>query len=271
MPAPARRTSPPAAGCTCSARRAWQPLVTRWRCRPQLFDWGEGQVTYLQVAADGALTRYRLLPDGPASEQGEARVAAHDRLRYEDGAPVRLDLDFGGRIGRLKLAIADWDGDGLPDVLVARSGTQPVGANPYKKSTVFLLRNRGAPGRPRFARPEPILLDAGSPALFGGHSCVPAPCSLSPAPGDTGAPLGYTGAIPSRPARRLRERARLRLPAGLHRRQGDGGRPPGAGLSRRRPRCWRPARPQGRIRPDNAAQSVYAGPGGATPGAPQGG
>jgi hypothetical protein len=172
----------------------WQPLVTRWRCRPQLYDWGEGQVTYLQVAADGTLTRYRLLPDGPASERGEARVAAHDRLRYEDGAPVRLDSDFGGRIGRLKLAIADWDGDGLPDLLVAGSGTQPVGANPYRKSTVFLLRNTGAPGRPRFARPEPILLDAGSSALFGGHSCVPAPCSLGPAPGDTGAPLGYTGA-----------------------------------------------------------------------------
>ena len=80
-----------------------------------------------------------------------------DTLRYEDGAALRLDSDFGGRIGRLKLAIADWDGDGLPDLLVAGSGTQPIGANPYKKSTVFLLRNtrrpRPAPLRPPGARP----------------------------------------------------------------------------------------------------------------------
>ena len=220
---PGRRLHAPGAA-------GWQPLVTRWRCRPQLFDWGDGWVTYLQVAADGALTRYRILPDGPASEQGEARVAPQDTLSYEDGAALRLDSDFGGRIGRLKLAIADWDGDGLPDLLVAGSGTQPIGANPFKKSTVFLLRNTGAPGRPRFARPEPILLDAGRPALFGGHSCVPAPWYFDSAPGPSDnpsarlrplrplRPLRLQRRRASRPARGLRERARLRLPALLHRR-----------------------------------------------------
>ncbi len=156
----------------------WQPLVTRWRCRPQLVDWGDGEVTYLQIDATGLVMRYRILADGPGAEQGEAHVQPLEPLCYADGAPVRLDSDFGGRIGRLKLAVADWDGDGLPDLLMAGSATQPVDANPFKKSTVFLLRNTGSPGRPVLARPEPILLDAGQPALFGGHSCVPAPCHL---------------------------------------------------------------------------------------------
>jgi hypothetical protein len=160
----------------CAGR--WVPLVTRWRCRPQLVDWGDGTIVYLQVDAEGKLACYRPLPDGPSAEDGEPRVALLDRLRYADGTLVQLDSDFGGRVGRLKLAAADWDGDGLPDLLVGGSGTQPVDVNTFRRSSVFLLRNVGAPGRPVFSRPEVLALDAGAVALFGGHSCVPAPCLL---------------------------------------------------------------------------------------------
>ena len=156
----------------------WVPLVTRWRCRPQLVDWGDGTTVYLQVDEDGKLACYRPLPEGPSAEDGEPRVEAVDRLRYADGPLVQLDSDAGGRIGRLKLAVADWDGDGLSDLLVGGSGTQPVAVNTFGKSSVFLLRNVGAPGQPLFARPEVLHLDGGTAALFGGHSCVPAPCFL---------------------------------------------------------------------------------------------
>jgi hypothetical protein len=110
-------------------------------------------------------------------------------LRYADGTSVQLDADTGGRVGRIKLAVADWDGDGLPDLLVGTSGSHPPGLNTLKKATVWLLRNVGAPGRPRFDAPEVIPLEAGAPARFGGHSCVPAPCVLDRlrgAPGERG-------------------------------------------------------------------------------------
>ena len=169
----------------------WEPLVTRWRCRPQLVDWGDGETVYVQIDDAGKVRRYRILTDGPAAEDGEVHVLPLDALHYADGQLVQLDSEFGGRIGRLKLAVADWDGDGLPDLLVAGSGTQPHGVNTFKKSTVFLLRNTGSPGNPVLARPQVVPLEGGKVARFGGHSCVPAPCRLDPpsANAESSAPL----------------------------------------------------------------------------------
>ncbi len=56
-------------------RGRWEPLVTRWRCRPQLVDWGDGENVYLQVDENGKLVNYRLLPDDPSAEHGEVHVA----------------------------------------------------------------------------------------------------------------------------------------------------------------------------------------------------
>ncbi|HEX2184395.1 MAG TPA: hypothetical protein VHN78_02675, partial [Chloroflexota bacterium] len=161
----------------------WQPLVTRWRCRPQLVDWGDGETVYLQVDESGTLRCYRPLPDGPDAEDGTPRVAPLDVLRHPDGRPIRLDSDTGGAVGRLKLAVVDWDGDGLPDLLVGTNGRHPPGRNHLKRATVWLLRNTGAPGRPALAEPEILPLEAGAPAAFGGHSCVPAPAHF-----DSGVP-----------------------------------------------------------------------------------
>jgi hypothetical protein len=143
-----------------------------------LIDWGDGEIVYVQVDEAGKVRPYRILPDGPDAEDGTPRVAPLEVLRYADGTAVQLDADTGGRVGRIKLAAADWDGDGLPDLLVGTSGSHPPGLNTLKKATVWLLRNVGAPGRPRFAAPAVIPLEAGAPARFGGHSCVPATCVL---------------------------------------------------------------------------------------------
>jgi hypothetical protein len=162
----------------------WQPLVTRWRCRPQLVDWGDGETVYVQVDDAGIVTRYRLLADGPDSEDGTPRVGVLGPLSFDDGTPVKLDADTGGHVGRIKLAVADWDADGKPDLLVGTNGSHPPGRNTLRKATVWLLRNVGHPGRPVFGPPEVLGLEAGMPARFGGHSCVPAPCRL---PGDADA------------------------------------------------------------------------------------
>jgi hypothetical protein len=168
----------------------WQPLATRWRCRPQLVDWGTGETVYVQVDEAGKIACYRILPDGPDAEDGTARVALLHHLRYESGAAIQLDSDLGGRVGRLKLAVADWDGDGRPDLLVGTPGSHPPGVNVFKKATVWLLRNTGASGAsdaPVFGQPEALGLEAGEVSVFGGHSCVPAPCFLPASPaGPTG-------------------------------------------------------------------------------------
>ena len=75
--------------------------------------------------------------------------------------------------------MVDWDADGLPDLLVGTNGSHPPGRNTLRKATVWLLRNVGHPGDPAFAPPEILPLEAGAPARFGGHSCIPAPCSLA--------------------------------------------------------------------------------------------
>jgi hypothetical protein len=172
----------------------WEPLVTRWRCRPQLVDWGDGETVYLQVDESGHLATYRILADGPDAEDGTPRVAPLDVLRHPDGAPVQLDADTGGRVGRIKLAVADWDGDGLPDLIAGTGGNHPPGRNTLRKATVWLLRNAGSPGRPVLAPPEVLPLEAGTPARFGGHSCVPAPCHLDRLAGAGGAAVSRDGA-----------------------------------------------------------------------------
>jgi hypothetical protein len=158
-------------------------MSREWRCRPQLVDWGDGETVYLQVDESGTLRCYRPLPDGPDAEDGTPRVAPLDVLRHPDGRPIRLDSDTGGAVGRLKLAVVDWDGDGLPDLLVGTNGRHPPGRNHLKRATVWLLRNTGAPGRPALTEPEILPLEAGAPGAFGGHSCVPAPAHF-----DSGAP-----------------------------------------------------------------------------------
>ncbi|MDQ3701311.1 MAG: hypothetical protein M3442_10360, partial [Chloroflexota bacterium] len=167
-----------------------EPLRTRWRCRPQLVDWGGGEPVYVQVDADGLVRQYQVLPDGPG---GEPRVAALEPLLLESGAPLRLDKDTGGHVGRVKLAAVDWDGDGLVDLLAGNAIRAPRGSGSPEpgtlehrawerdvtRVTIWWCRNVGAPGRPRFAPAEPLPLEVGSPGRFGGHSATPAPCVLS--------------------------------------------------------------------------------------------
>lgn len=167
-----------------------EPLRTRWRCRPQLVAWGGGEPVYLQVDGDGLVRQYQVLPDGPG---GEPRVVALEPLLLQSGAPLRLDKDTGGHVGRVKLATVDWDGDGLVDVLAGNAIRAPRGTVPPEpgslehrawerdvaRVTIWWCRNVGAPDRPRFAPAEPLPLECGSPGRFGGHSATPAPCFLS--------------------------------------------------------------------------------------------
>ena len=158
----------------------WNPqgreLVTQWRTTPQIFDWNadgladlvlfdhEGYLALYERkrAADGTLTL------GPAQRVfwGEG-ISAYDSngkpLNQESGF-LRLNAGEAGKSGRRTFAIADWDGDGVQDLL--------VNSNP----NVNFLRGLGQDeqGRYRFRDAGPV-----SSHLLAGHATKPTTIDLS--------------------------------------------------------------------------------------------
>ena len=100
-----------------------------------------------------------------------------EKLRYEDGETIKthgIYTDGGGDgRGRTKFNVADWDGDGVLDLLI---GVGPQHGSPYRGSYVLYARNVGTSERPVFKRPEILLWDAdGQPLEFWRHGVHMAP------------------------------------------------------------------------------------------------
>jgi hypothetical protein len=93
----------------------WKPaptdLVVQWRTRPQVMDWDQdGNHDLILVDHEGYLAMYRSL-GGPKFAPGE-RI-----FKGEDGQPLRLNEGEGGKSGRAKIHLVDWDGDGDMDLI----------------------------------------------------------------------------------------------------------------------------------------------------------
>ena len=97
----------------------WNPqgheLVTQWRTTPFAIDWnGDGLVDLVMMDCEGYLALYpRARRDGKVVLLPPQRVFAD-----ENGMPLRLNSGAGGKSGRRKICVVDWDGDGKLDVLV---------------------------------------------------------------------------------------------------------------------------------------------------------
>jgi hypothetical protein len=96
----------------------WDPgdgeLVTSWRTTPVAVDWDGDQLTDLvMLDHEGWLCLW------PRERRGDRLVLLPGRrvLCDERGEPLRLNAGAGGRSGRRKLAVVDWDGDGTLDIL----------------------------------------------------------------------------------------------------------------------------------------------------------
>ncbi len=135
----------------------WEPkgkqLVTQWRTTPVAVDWtGDGLTDLAMLDTEGYLSLYvrqrapgglRLLPPKRA-------------FADENGAPLRLNPNPRGKSGRRKLCVADWDGDGKPDILVDSKNTN-------------LLRNVGTvDGVTRFKDAGPL-----DDRILAGHDTSP--------------------------------------------------------------------------------------------------
>lgn len=126
----------------------WEPrgreLVTQWRTTPVAVDWNhDGLVDLVMLDHEGYLAFWeRTKRNGQLELQPPRRV-----LCDESGAPLRLNAGAGGKSGRRKLCVVDWDGDGQLDLLV------------NSKNADFLRQTAHANGQWRFKNQGPIAAD----------------------------------------------------------------------------------------------------------------
>lgn len=97
----------------------WNPtgkeLVTQWRTTPVVADWnGDGLPDLVMLDHEGYLAFFE------RQRRGEQLVLLPGKraLCDEQGQPLRWNPGQGGRSGRRKLTVIDWDRDGQLDLLV---------------------------------------------------------------------------------------------------------------------------------------------------------
>ena len=152
----------------------WDPqgreFVTQWRTTPQMIDWnGDGLMDLVMSDHEGYLALFAR----SRAADGTLVLGAAQRVFWGEGVSVynsngqpqnresgllRLNDGVNGRGGRRTFCVADWDGDGTPDLL--------VNSNP----NVNFLRGLGrdAAGRWRFRDEGPV-----SAHVLAGHATKP--------------------------------------------------------------------------------------------------
>lgn len=126
----------------------WEPrgaeLVTQWRTTPVAIDWNhDGLVDLVMLDHEGYLAFWER-----ARRNGALVLLPPQRvLCDESGAPLRLNAGTGGKSGRRKLCVVDWDGDGQLDLLV------------NSKNADFLRQVASRDGYWRFKNEGPLAAD----------------------------------------------------------------------------------------------------------------
>jgi hypothetical protein len=146
-------------------------LFGTWRVRPAagLMD---GRMTYVALDDNDDFHMYW--------QQDARNVTDGNKLCLDTGEVIHANyLDAGGS-GRLKLELADWDRDGVKDLIV---GTPRHASVPDPKrglpqslgkpgSAVLFLKNTGTEAEPKFAFPQ-LFAFKGKPIYLGQHACGP--------------------------------------------------------------------------------------------------
>jgi hypothetical protein len=121
----------------------WNPqgkeLATQWRTTPVAVDWNkDGLVDLVMLDHEGYLCFWE------RAKRNEKIVLLPPQRSFcgEDGQPLRLNAGAGGKSGRRKLCVVDWDGDGKLDLLVNSKNADFV-RQVAQRDGKWLFKNEG--------------------------------------------------------------------------------------------------------------------------------
>src|SRR5690606_13007154 len=103
-----------------------------WRVQPAVGRL-DGRMAYVILDDEDEFRLFWRIDDWNVEDGG--------KLRLTDGSTIRGNFLAAGGTGRLKLVLADWDGDGIQDLLV---GTPRHGSVPNPETG--LPQSKGLPG-----------------------------------------------------------------------------------------------------------------------------
>jgi len=152
--------------------RGAKPLPVAWRSRPAVIDGKHG------VSGDDRpclfFTKWdNKLAIGVPETKGSLNIDKVIEVQDEDGMPIVLSGPV-GLSGRTKFSIADWDNDGVWDVVFgSQRALQRFFRIPDRESpsaTPFWMRNVGTNDKPVFQLPRMITFKDGSPIKVNNHN-----------------------------------------------------------------------------------------------------
>ena len=152
-----------------------------WRVKPAVAEIG-GKVCVVNLDGEGALHKWWKVDDESLADGGQ--------LLLKSGKPITAHPASAGRdgvIGRVKINLCDWDGDGDQDLIL---GTPQTSCLPHPEKgipngfvlkqlmlQVFYMENVGNDENPRFADPVGFRVK-GEDLNLGVHANAPEPCLL---------------------------------------------------------------------------------------------
>ncbi|MHA1717097.1 MAG: hypothetical protein ACTSXP_15740 [Promethearchaeota archaeon] len=151
---------------------AGKPLVTAWRVRPAVDRINDRMIVYYCLDEHGLLSRY---------EKTGSRTVGNKMLVGVKGVkPVRFTIRHGGSVGRVKLQLFDWTGNGVKDLLISLPKGHDFstikgieGLVHFPNATIAIMQNSGTNAKPAFEPPRYLVhAELGKPLGFGHHSCA---------------------------------------------------------------------------------------------------
>lgn len=149
-----------------------KPLPVAWRVRPAGVD-GAYRLAGDERPCLLFMTISNRLACAVPAKDNRVEIEKIAELKDENGLPIVLSGPA-GLSGRIKLSVADWDGDGTWDILFGcQQALQRFFRSPehvLSTAAPFWMRNVGSNSRPVFQLPQLISFRDGTPIRVGSHN-----------------------------------------------------------------------------------------------------